>query len=68
MIYKFYSAEDGISLEIEHFNQLNQSISLPDTIAFSLINNDEDNLHIHLTKKDVFKLIGALHLLHKEMM
>lgn len=56
-------------MEIESFNRKNQSIDLPEIVNFSIfIKEDEDNFKsIDLNKEDVFKLIGVLHLLHKEM-
>lgn len=67
MIYKFIEHETGVSMEVEHFNELNQSFNLPDTIAFTIISDDNSSRTIHLLKDDIYKLIGALHLLHKEM-
>lgn len=69
MIYKFYQPETGSIMEIESFNRKNQSIDLPEIVNFSIfIKEDEDNFKsIDLNKEDVFKLIGVLHLLHKEM-
>lgn len=69
MIYKFYQPETDSIMEIESFNRKNQSIELPETVNFSIfIKEDEDNFKsIDLNKEDVFKLIGVLHLLHKEM-
>lgn len=68
MIYKFYKPEECVSLEIELFNENNQSKELPDSVEFSL-NGDEMNefMSITLNKHDVYKLIGALHIIHKEM-
>ena len=68
MIYKFNQQESGVSLEIEHFNEENKSKELPDVINFSIISDESgDFFGIDLSKQDVYRLIGALHLLHKEM-
>lgn len=67
MIYKFIEHETGMFMEIEQFNESNQSIELPDTICFSIGEDGANIYHIHLLKDDIYKLIGALHLLHKEM-
>lgn len=68
MIYKFVDHGNDSELELEAFNDTNQSVGLPETICFSIkmVNDDNWNL-IHLTKPQVYKMIGALHLLHKEM-
>jgi hypothetical protein len=68
MIYKF--EENSMNLEVELFNEENQSQNLPDNILFSIkdIDDKNDSWHsVSLNKKDVYLLIGALHLLHKEM-
>lgn len=68
MIYKFYRPETSNSLEFELFNETNQSIGLPDVLNVSITDLETDEmLLVDLTKQDVFRLIGALHLLHKEM-
>jgi len=68
MIYKFYRPETSNSLEFELFNETNQSVGLPDVVNVSITDLDTDEIMlVDLTKKDVFRLIGALHLLHKEM-
>jgi len=66
MIYKFHTPETGASLEIELFNEENQSKELPDSVNFS-IDDETQFVSIDLSKQDVYRLIGALHLLHKEM-
>jgi hypothetical protein len=68
MIYKFYRPETSNSLEFELFNETNQSMGLPDVVNVSITDLEIDEmLLVDLTKQDVFRLIGALHLLHKEM-
>jgi len=66
MIYKFTEYESGMIMEIEHMQNDHPE---KDTINFLIFEDgsDEVGLGVHLNKKDVFKLIGALHLLHKEM-
>lgn len=68
MIYKFYKPEESVSLEIQLFNKNNQSKEMKDSLEVSL-NGDEMNefMSITLNKHDVYKLIGALHIIHKEM-
>jgi hypothetical protein len=60
MIYKFnhYTSE----LEVELLQEEKEAIQLS-------IKTERDNIwnNIYLSKKEVFHLIGALHLLHKEM-
>ena len=65
MIYKFTQQEACINMEVEHFKDNLKEI--PDSICFSIGESDDDMKQIHLSKEDVYKLIGALHLLHKEM-
>lgn len=67
MIYKFTEHETGVNMEVEHFNESNQSLNLPDSICFSIEIDTGETNSIHLLRDDVYKLIGALHLLHKEM-
>lgn len=60
MIYKF--KKENINLEVEQTNE--------ETVTITLYNDEEgdDNvMDVGLHKSDIFKLIGALHLLHKEM-
>jgi hypothetical protein len=65
MIYKFTEFNAGMIMEIEH---ISNTLPENDTINFSIHEDGTDEkLMINLTKKEVFKLIGALHLLHKEM-
>jgi len=65
MIYKFADYESAIDMEVNHIENTNPE---PDSILFTIKTDEEAlELNIHLNKKEVFKLIGALHLLHKEM-
>lgn len=57
MIYKFRDSD--ISMEIEQCGE--------STISIYIHEENEDFRAISLDKKDVYKLIGALHLLHKEL-
>lgn len=59
MIYKFEDLETHACLEIEHIESGN--------VVNFMIENGDIGLVVNLNRKDVFKLIGALHLLHKEM-
>jgi len=67
MIYKFQ--EDFKLLEFELFNEDNQSAGMEDNVCFSIKDEAgaDEWISISLNKKDVYRFIGALHLLHKEM-
>lgn len=68
MIYKFDKHDQNSCLEVELFNEENQTPNLDDNVEFSIIQHDSDSfVSISLSKKDIYRLIGALHLLHKEM-
>lgn len=63
MIYKFNKQKNCLEVE-----RVDENSFLPDGVTFSIINmNESTTQSIKLNKEDVFKLIGALHLLHKEM-
>jgi len=60
MIYKFEN--ETTTLEVEQF--------IDETVSFKIIDevNEDDNCLIaYLSKKDVYHLVGALHLIQKEM-
>lgn len=57
MIYKFEKVSSD--LELKNFND--------EELELRIINPESDECIIYLDKKDVYHLIGALHLLHKEM-
>jgi len=59
MIYKFEN--ESATLEVQQFND--------ETVFFTIIDEVEDDNYLiaHLSKKDVYHLIGALHLIQKEM-
>lgn len=62
MIYKFEN-EETTQLEVEY-------LPIENVLQVSMRNEDESPdewISLHLSKEDVYKLIGALHLLHKEM-
>ena len=66
MIYKFECREESNEMEVALFNDENQSKELKEVVTFSI--NESDNWYsCSLNKKDIYHLIGALHLLHKEM-
>ena len=69
MIYKFCTPEQPTrSLEFELFNEFNQPKECPEVVLVSILEDEiEEKISFELTKRDVFQLIGALHLLHKEM-
>lgn len=67
MIYKF--TEEFKLLEIELFNSENESAASEENVCFSIkdeVGTDEW-ITVSLNKKDVYSMIGALHLLYKEM-
>jgi hypothetical protein len=57
MIYKFQ--DEATTMEVEQFNEK--------TISFSILDENDNPVNAYLSKKDIYHLIGALHLLHKEM-
>jgi hypothetical protein len=57
MIYKFQ--DEATLMEVEQFSET--------SIRFSVFDEDDSPVHAYLSKKDIYHLIGALHLLHKEM-
>ena len=60
MIYKFDDSENDVVLEIEQTNE--------DEVQIRIEEYDADMaVGFYLNKAQVYKLIGALHLLHKEM-
>jgi hypothetical protein len=63
MIYKFEDYDT--IMEVELFNEDNSG-ELIDKVDFT-ITQEKGFFNVRLKKKDVFMLIGALHLLHKEM-
>lgn len=66
MIYKFEN--DCVDLEVELIQDKDESVVLQEYTNISIkYCESKDWLSIGLSKKDVFHLIGALHLLHKEM-
>ena len=66
MIYKF--KKDGVDFEIELMQELDNGKILSEQVILSVNDFDSEEWNsIHLSKKDVYHLIGALHLLHKEM-
>jgi len=65
MIYKFRDQQGVYDMEVELFNEENQSSDLDDNIEISLIKNGKEAT-ITLSKKEVYRLIGALHYLHKD--
>jgi len=66
MIYKFSS--DGVDLEIELIQDKDVEKVLRESTNISITQHYDDTcISIGLSKKNVYHLIGALHLLHKEM-
>ena len=67
MSYKFenHSISSVMEVELRETDEIQNDTKV---ILFSIQeSNDEQWNSIELSKDDVFKLIGALHLLHKEM-
>ena len=65
MIYKF--SIEGIDLEIELIQEKDAEKVLKENTSISIKDYNERWITIDLSKKNVYHLIGALHLLHKEM-
>ena len=65
MIYKF--SNEGIDLEIELIQEKDAEKVLKENTSISIKDYNERWITIDLSKKNVYNLIGALHLLHKEM-
>jgi hypothetical protein len=57
MIYKFNDKEKNLEIEL-----LSEK-----TVIFSIFNECNNPVRISLSKKDIYHLIGSLHLLQKEM-
>lgn len=66
MIYKFNCRHhnSGKSDTLEFF--ATKSLE-KDLVVFEAFNSEVGTTEIFLNKEDIYKLIGALHLLHKEM-
>jgi hypothetical protein len=59
-IYMIYKFEDkATTLEVELFSE--------SSVMFSVFDENNEPVIAFLNKKDIYHLIGALHLLHKEM-
>jgi hypothetical protein len=57
MIYKFQ--DEATTLEVELFNEK--------SVIFTVLDENDERVCVYLNKKDIYHLIGALHLLQKEM-
>lgn len=67
MIYKFetYVIPSIMEVELTETDEIGNNSQV---VLFAIKEQGFDDWHtIELSKDDVFKLIGALHLLHKEM-
>lgn len=62
MIYKFKQDDQAVILEVELINDQ----APVDMVQLTIMAEHGSNC-VYLYKEDVYKLIGALHLLHKEM-
>jgi UTP-glucose-1-phosphate uridylyltransferase len=62
MIYKFRKQDQDSILEVENITEL-ENVGI---VELTIITHNGTR-SISLYKDDVYKLIGALHLLHKEM-
>ena len=68
MIYKFKDFDNPVFMEIELLSEDNGYHNEYETVNLNIALEGDDNYNsIDLTKSQVYKLIGALHLLHKEM-
>ena len=68
MIYKFetYVIPSIMEVELTETDEIGNNSPV---VLFAIKEQGFDDWHtIELSKDDVFKLIGALHLLHKEML
>jgi hypothetical protein len=66
MIYKF--SNEGVDLEIELIQDKDGEKVLREETNIAITQHYDDTcISIGLSKKDVYHLIGALHLLQKEM-
>jgi hypothetical protein len=63
MIYKFKQDDQDLILEIEHLKEREGVNMVELTIISQRVTQS-----IYLYKEDIYKLIGALHLIQKEMM
>lgn len=64
MIYKFQNSHSALEVELSKAEDDEDY----DTVMFSVMYNDQSNWTTSsLKKEDVYHLIGALHLLHKQM-
>lgn len=61
MIYKFEKERSCMEVQL-----INDDPSISEYVEFS-IDDDNDITTVTLNKKDIYHLIGALHLLQKEM-
>jgi len=64
MIYKFEEPGTPIEMEVKKDNETYQSETVEVKVSFT---STKASQSIRLSKTDVYHLIGALHLLHKEM-
>lgn len=62
MIYKFKCNEFYTQMEVQLREDLDENY-----VSFTLEEKDNLPLNLYLSKKDIYHLIGALHLLQKEM-
>jgi len=68
MIYKFNDKEQGTFLEVELQTDCNKSLVVNQKVCLSITCEEiQEDLSVQLSEKDIYHLIGALHLLHKEM-
>jgi hypothetical protein len=66
MIYKFEDCADSpIIMEVKKDSQTYEEFEVVAIKTTCIIN--QSSFTIELSKKDIYHLIGALHLLHKEM-
>ena len=61
MIYKLISNDSDASLEVEQISEQTVELKISD------IANDDAQLYCNLNKSQLYKLIGVLHLIHKEL-
>ena len=67
--YKFEKPEDLVSIELELFNEVNQSKESSNLVQVSLIEESMNSFtSISLTKQNVQELIDALQVIQKQML
>lgn len=68
MVYKFRDISGLCEMEVELFKENPEEGIFEDVVEFKVQNIDtSDSISIWISKSDVFKLNGAMHITHKDM-